>query len=416
MIKYLRGSNLRDSKWFYLVISILLAVIFWYYVRGQVNPTSPTWFYNIPVVQTGTNVLNQQNLTVSAISHDTVDLRVEAPASVLDSLTRSKEEITVTVDVSKCQQGENKVTYRPNWPISVSSDSIALLNQKPESITVTVDKLSTHTFDIDFQLQGKVAEGYQAGNVAINPETVRISGPADQVSQINRVVAILNDEELNEQFSGDLPLTLLNANGEVLTDLEVTMDYESVYVVLPVVVVKDIPLTVSFVYGGGIDSEGDFTYHIEPETITVAGEEGDLQDLSEISLGSIDLSKIVGSNTVSKEIVLDASLENVSGLSSANVFLNIRNLPTRTVEVDNIQISNKPSGYQVTAVTQVKQVLLRGDQTALDAIDASQLRIVADMTDYRSEGTYPIPVRVYLDAGNSVGVIGEYSIVVSVRK
>jgi len=416
MIKRLRDMNVRDSKWFYLVLSILLAVIFWYYVRGQVNPTSPTWFYNVPVVQTGTNVLNQQNLTVSALSHDTVDLRVEAPASVLDSLTRSKSDITVTIDVSKCQQGENKVIYKPNWPVSVSSDSIALLNQKPENITVTVDKLSTHTFSIDFQLQGKVAEGYQAGTVAINPEVVRVSGPVEQVSQIDRVVAILHDEELDERFAGDLPLTLLNSSGEVLTELDVTLDCESAYVVLPVVVVKDIPLTVNFVYGGGIDSEEDFSYRIDPETITVAGLEADLQDLTEISLGSIDLSKVVGTNTVTKEIVLDSRLENVSGLSTANILLNIRNLPTRTIEVDNIQISNKPSGYRVTSVTQVKSILLRGEQDILDAIDPSQLRIVADMSDYRSEGTYPIPARVYLDADNSVGVIGEYSIVVNVKK
>jgi len=409
-------KRFRDSKWFYVILSVLLATILWYYVRLEQDPQSSTWLYDVPVVQSGTNVLNQQNLTVSGLSHETVNLRVEAPASVITSLNRSSKDVTVTVDVSKCLQGENQLTYKPNWPVSVSAESIALVRQTPSSITVSVDKLSTQTFNVEFQLQGKVSPGYQAGIAAINPQVVRVSGPVDQVSQISRVVAILVDEELDEQFSGDLPLTLLDGNGNPLTDLEVTLDTESAYVVLPVVVVKEIPLTVNFILGGGVDEESDYTYKIEPSSIVVSGVKEDMEDLTEISLGSIDLSKVVGSNTVIKDIVLDSSLENVSGLTSANVTVTIDNLDTRTIEVDNIQLSNIPAGYRVYTITQVKSVLLRGDYNALWEIDPSQLRIVADMSSYQSEGTYPVPVRVYLDADNSVGVIGEYSIVVSVEK
>ena len=68
-------NRFRDAKWFYVVLSILLAVILWYYVRLEQDPQSSSWFYNVPVVQTGTNVLNQQNLTVAGLSHETVDLR-----------------------------------------------------------------------------------------------------------------------------------------------------------------------------------------------------------------------------------------------------------------------------------------------------------------------------------------------------
>ena len=49
-------------------------------------------------------------------------------------------------------------------------------------------------------------------------------------------------------------------------------------------------------------------------------------------------------------------------------------------------------------------------------IDSSQLRIVADLKEVSGSGTYTIPVRVYLDAGTEVGVIGDYSIVVSVTR
>ncbi len=56
-----------------------------------------------------------------------------------------------------------------------------------------------------------MAEGYQAGTAAIKPETVTVSGSVEQVSQVARVVAMLRGQEnLESQFAGDLPLTLLD--------------------------------------------------------------------------------------------------------------------------------------------------------------------------------------------------------------
>ncbi|MEI3141453.1 MAG: CdaR family protein [Lawsonibacter sp.] len=49
--------------------------------------------------------------------------------------------------------------------------------------------------------------------------------------------------------------------------------------------------------------------------------------------------------------------------------------------MDNIQMVNVPDGYQVTLATQVRTVKVRGKQEDLDKIDASQLSIVADLSD-----------------------------------
>ena len=254
------------------------------------------------------------------------------------------------------------------------------------------------------------------GTPAINPEQVIISGSAEQVNRVARVVAVLERDDLKERFAGDLPLTLLDASGEEIKDLEVTLDVDYAYVVVPVVVVKEIPLTVNFLLGGGVNSDREYDYTIRPNRITVSGQEEDLLNLTEISLGSIDLSKVIGSNTITKEIVLDPSLENVSGISSANVDVTIKGLTTRTFEVDNISLADTPAGYKVTSITQVKAVMVRGNEADLEMLDASQIRIVVDMSDYTNEGTYTIPARVYLDANNSVGVIGEYSITVNIDK
>lgn len=411
-------EHIRESKWLNILMSVLLAVLFWLYVRAELDPSQTSWFYHVPVEITGSTVLTRQGLTVANLSQSTVDLRIEGPASVLDSLSRSRKDLSVTLDVSKCTEGENKLVYTPNWPVNINTDSIVTIDRDPETITVTVEKLYTSSFNVEFQLKGTVADGYQAGTPAINPETVVVSGPAEQVSRVKKVVAVLETEDLDQRFAGDLPLILLDENGEQITDAEVALDSPTAYVVLPVVVVKDVPLTVNFQPGGGATID-DITYEINPKSLMVSGAESDMESLSEISLGSVDLSKVVGTNTFTFPIDLDASLENVTGSTSATVTVTVNGLDTRSFDVDNIQMVNIPDGYQVTLATQVRTVKVRGKQEDLDNIDASQLSIVADLSDVDFTGLYSVPaskVKVYLNADSSVGVIGDYTVVVNVSR
>ena len=411
-------EHIRESKWLNILMSVLLAVLFWLYVRAALDPSQTSWFYHVPVEITGSTVLTRQGLTVANLSQSTVDLRIEGPVSVLDSLSRSRKDLSVTLDVSKCTEGENKLVYTPNWPVNINTDSIVTIDRDPETITVTVEKLYTSSFNVEFQLKGTVADGYQAGTPAINPETVVVSGPAEQVSRVKKVVAVLETEDLDQRFAGDLPLILLDENGEQITDAEVTLDSPTAYVVLPVVVVKDVPLTVNFQPGGGATID-DITYEINPKSLMVSGAESDMESLSEISLGSVDLSKVVGTNTFTFPIDLDASLENVTGSTSATVTVTVNGLDTRSFDVDNIQMVNVPDGYQVTLATQVRTVKVRGKQEDLDNIDASQLSIVADLSDVDFAGLYSVPaskVKVYLNADSSVGVIGDYTVVVNVSR
>ena len=49
---------------------------------------------------------------------------------------------------------------------------------------------------------------------------------------------------------------------------------------------------------------------------------------------------------------------------------------------------------------------------SLAGIDASQIRVVADLSNISTLGTQQVPARVYLNSVDTVGVVGDYSIVV----
>ena len=97
--------------------------------------------------------------------------------------------------------------------------------------------------------------------------------------------------------------------------------------------------------------------------------------------------------------------------------MKVEGLATKTLEVDNIQIINPPEGYGAEKVTQSRGIQIRGSQEAVDAVIASQLRIVADLKDLDiAVGNQTVPVKVYLDGSSDVGVVGDYNIVVSIYR
>lgn len=406
----------KESKGFYILLSVCIATLLWMFVRQSVDPAQDGTIRNIPVVLSGEHVLEDQGMTVKSISAETVTLKVNAPLSVLERM-RNNNAMSVTVDVSKYSvPGEYSLSYNINYPSGVNPDDVQLNERLPAKIGITIDKLNSATFAIQPRLQGSVANGYQAGKWSISQDTVTVSGAADQVNQIAKVEAVISGAELTERIAGDVPLILLDQDGNVLSNLDVKLSIDSVYVSMPVVVVKEIPLTVNYISGGGVNAESgkDFTASIIPKVIAVSGEEDDIANLTEISLGSIDLSKVIGTSSFVFPVELDPRLENVSGISQAEVTVTINNFETKIFDVENISLIHTPAGRTAKVTTQVCSVVVRGRKEALEKVDVSQISVVADLSDVTSVGSFTVPGKVYLNASKEVGVIGDYYIVVNI--
>ena len=406
-------DRLRESRWFYILLSVLLAVLIWMYIRDVENPTQEGTYYGVEIQISGERVLEERGLTVASISQKTVNVTVNAPISVHNDL---RGNITATVDVSQCTEpGEYQLTCTPKLPSNIDTTG-AYFPDSAQVVTVVIDNLATETKTLELKLEGSVADGYQAGTPVFDPETVELSGTAEQLAQVSRAVVILEADGLKQSYSGRLPITLLDENDEPITDTNISMSEETAYLTLPVGVMKEVPLTVSFIPGGGATGDGDVEVDIQPKTINVIGTEEAVAGLTEISLGSIDLSTVLDTSVITMPIRLSSALDNASGITEAQVTVTIKGLSTRSLDVSNIEITNVPDGYTVEKVTQTRTIVIRGSESALEQVDPGQVWIVADMSKITATGTNSVPVTVYLNASDEVGVVGEYKIVVNIKK
>lgn len=414
-------GRIKDSKGLYVAISILLAIIFWLYVRAENDIPMENQVRGIPIQITNEDVLESRGLMVSEIDPETINITFEGSSSVVPRLNRNN--VTVSVDVARItSEGSYDLTYTVAMPtnLNTTGGSGITRSSNVESIRVTVVPLYTREISIEGTFVGEVADGYQAGELEITPETVTISGEESVVNQVARAVVEVGGDALTETYTGDLPITLLDRDGNVIEDDRISLSVDTALVILPVQVVRDVPLTVNLIPGGGISQEDIDRYvkvEIDPATISVAGSAEDLEAITSISLGDIDLSTVLTTASVERNIEIANELTNISGVSRATVTITIEGLEMRTVDVSNFELRNVSAGYHADIVTQSIDIQIRGPRESLDQISPSQILVVGDLTDIVSAtGRYTVPARVYLNGPDDVGVVGEYTVTVQVTR
>lgn len=407
----------KQNKWLYVILSIAIAIALWAYVGKVQNPERTTTIRNIPVTFVGEDILQGRGLMISTGADQTVSLTISGRQDALARL--SADTVAVSVNVSSIEQtGEYTLSYEPSYtmPSTVSGSSLVVTGRHPLNINFTVAKLAKRSIPVKGIITGSVAEGYQSGEFSFSPSELEIWGEESVVNQVDYAQVALAQNNMSEVYSGELPFTLVNYDGTTVESGIVDTGVPLIRTTLPIVQLKEVELAVNIIPGGGA-TEMDIQYEINPKTIMVAGAAADLEGMDQIYLGSIDLAKVISSGTIRFPISLSPELTNVSGMAEAAVDITINGLVTRTLEVDNISFINKPAGTTPEAVTQSRQVQIRGKADAVAAVTQDQLRIVADLGQaLASTGTQTLPVKVMLNSGEDVGVVGDYNIVVSITK
>ena len=412
-------KKITDSKWFYVIVSILMAFILWIYVGKDANVVISESLRDVQVVFSGLEKLEERGLMISSGADQTVSLRIQARRDVWNRLNQG--ETTVTIDVSGIvEPGEQSVTITSqmvDFPRSITLiDSIDLLYASPNAVQFTVSNWASKEVEVRGNFTGGVADGYQRGEFSFAPQKVTISGQEELVNQVDYAQVTVSQEDISSTYREDTGYLLIGYDGNPIESDALECEPETVLATLPVVKLKEVPLSVELVDGGGA-TDKNATVDIQPSSIMVAGSDEDLEGLTSLSLGEIKLYQVFGTLTQKMTIPLAPELANVSGVTEATVTVTVEGLSTRVMEASNIEIINVPDGYVAEKVTQTCTVLIRGTEEAVNAVVSSQLRVVADLANVNlSTGNQTVPVRVYLDGSSDVGVVGDYNINISVSR
>lgn len=410
-------NKLTNSKVFYMILAVMCSIGLWLYIDIIEAPQSTTTVYNIPVTFIGEDRLEEDGLMIISGKNTTVNLQLEGSRTAVSQVNRNNITITVQAYAQINSEGHYSLLYDVDFPSSVASQ-LRIVSRSIDAIDVDVVQMTSKTVEIQGKFVGTAAEGARISDTDFEFEQneVTVSGERSLVEQVDHALVTLDVDDLSSTWSGELPIVLVDADGNEVDMTNLTCDITEVYTIFPVQTVKEVPLTVSFTSGAGATSE-NATATIDPETVTISGTPERLDQIESINLGSIDLSQIVTSEVVNMTIPVPEGASIISGITSAKVTVSMSGLDTRIVQTSDIELINTPEWISnVDLVTQALEVRIRGASDTMKLVQDQDVYVIVDLStlDEGAEGTRTLVATVGVRGFADVGAVGEYQVVVNI--
>lgn len=396
------------------VISLAVAFALWNYVVSVVGPEYEDTFRDVAVSVDGESMLEQRGLMLISDKTPTVTLRLSGNRSDLNKLNASN--IKVAVDLSRIYDpGVKTLTPSISFPGNVASGAITVQSRNPSFVTLEIVRRHTKEIPVEIQYVGEgLSEEYVKGKADLSLEKLHIAGPEEEVGSVAKaIIQVELNSNTKTEITGAFDYILSDANDNPVKTKHTkvtTEDAEQITLSLPIERVVELPLVLEIIEGGGATGEH---VKISPETIMVSGREELLTNLTEISLGKLDLSTMTESADLVYEITLPEGLTNRT-IPTATVKVSFENLMTKTITVSNFKVINVPKGMQATISAHELNVTVRGEKVMLNALTAEEITVQVDCTG-REAGKHLVDAQIVVaNANGKVGAIGSYPVIITI--
>ena len=395
-----------------LLLSFVIALGLWMYVRTYVNTDYEQTLYNIPVALEGENMLTDWQLMLLSGEDNEVNIKVHGSRQDVSKINSGN--IQLVADLSKINEpGEHLLTYSIIYPGDVPTGAVSA-EKNPDRVKVVVAKKKTKEIPVKVNYLGDVPADYikDISALTLDYEYVEINGPEEVVDQIDHAAVTIDCRDRTETIYESYRYELRDAQESPVDAGWITTNVSEVKVYLPISMVKKIPLTLTVIDGGGA-AEETTKIEIEPGELSVSGSETLLESLTEVNLGTIDLAQITEDTVKEFEINLPDGVKNVTNLPTAKVSISFPRLATREFTVAEFQALNVGPGMNWEALTKQLTITVRGLKSEVQQLEAADIIVQLDLTGVENTSAVE-PIILFPKSLQSLGAMGSYSVSVQV--
>ena len=401
----------KSRKVVTMLISLLAAVLLWLYVVTAIAPEVTTNVSNIPINIDGTVILDNRNLMI--VDQDVTSVALDISTSRANVSKLNANSIRVNANAGSLDHpGQFPLSCTVIYPDTVRDSEVSTVRISPAVVNVTVAEKKEISLPVKLNWTGSMKEGFlfDTENVEIEPKSVTVSGPAEEIAKIAECEVDYDVTSLEDSVVETVPLSFRDAEGETLELSElITVSDTQASVTLPVLRTKTLSLKLELREGGGVTAE-NAEITLTPETITVKGAAEVINALpDELVVGELDLATVEERETRSYNLTLPSNVTNSSGETSVSADIRIKGVRTDAISVSNIQLVNVAAGYQVEASTRTARVTVRGSIEEIRKLKQktdSGVYIVVDFSNYDYEriGAFTVAGRVVNESYPSVSM------------
>lgn len=366
-----------------LILAFILAVIVWVSAVTDGNPNEERDFPRlIPIEIIGQDA----NLLMIGSMPAQVRVRLDAPRSVWTQLTSESNALRAYVDLTGLAPGKYTVPVH----VDIHPRPVRLEQLDPQEVEITLEALSTRTFPVTLLVDGTPSLGYAAGEASVDPGELTVSGPESLVSRVKELRATLNIANATNDVDLSLPLTALDAEGNVVNGL--TINPKQTNIRLPIRLLGGYRNVIVKVITTGQVANGYKLTNIfvTPPNVIVFSTDPKLVDELPGYVETEPLNLTNASDDL--ETRLDLSLPrgvSVVGDSKVLVQVSVAAIESNLTVSLPVELTNLTPGLEAEVAPTTVDVILVGPVPVLDMLKPSDIRVSVDLSGY-GEGTYRI--------------------------
>ena len=279
-----------NNKIVNLIISILVAIGLWAYVVVGVDPQTGKTFNDVPIQIVNLEELEDDGLALESTGKLNVNMRITGKRSDINNL--EKEDVSASIDLSKCRKGNNRIAVDITSPKAVNVEET-----EPAHITVNATRAKTKKVDVVATFRN-LSDDKEAGNITVFPQQVNVIGADSRLDTVDHVDAVVNLSKKSGNYVEDtfylIPVTKKHKEVEYVSVAD-----DEAYVTANIYQIKTVNLKTGTT--GSVDKSVALVRTDVPEQITIKGDADALANITEVTVPDVDLSGIKKNTKVKLE-------------------------------------------------------------------------------------------------------------------
>ncbi|MCL1805130.1 MAG: CdaR family protein [Clostridiales bacterium] len=321
-----------ESNLFYGIVAVGMAVFLLLYVASSENPVTDKTFSNV-------------NVTVNGLAEGYLLEANPRPVEIRVSGYRSNVNLTFARDVKAYVDLSSAQPGTAIYPVNCTIPSgLSLAYVQPDYVELTIDVFEARELPVVAETVNDVQQGFSSREPEIKPSVITVSGPRKALDQIAGARVSLDLSGRTRDFSGELPVVLVDKANQVFEDRRVDLSDEEVSVYVGISEnLSSKSVSVRTPMSGNMDNRYIMTgMDVQPATVKITGSYATVSAIEYVNTEAIDLSSLTETFHGFIPLLVPPG---VTVLEGDTVEITIRvekNLVRRTVEGVPLEVLNAP--------------------------------------------------------------------------
>lgn len=390
------------------ILSVLIAILIWFVVMDKDNPFEERTL-SVPLTSNA-EVLQTNNLQIVGTQIPTsIDIKIKGRRQKIMGVTSN--DFQAAIDLSDVtESGSETITVSP--PKYLGDKDILISAMSPASLDLRFERIIGKQYPVNVEYTGKLPSGYELVNLKVEPNNVILEEKESSISKIDKVVAMINLDEIKNNKEIVMKGTVLDNNGQPLRQFE-----GKVPLIITFDIAKKVPVVAATKGQPLVDWYLKEVKYSLP-AIRVIGAKGTLDGLLNIGSEPVDISEKSGSFKTSLSLILPKGLtvlkEDTEQLTAEVI---LERYQSRSITIPSNMISiyeSDPSGVNAYRVSDENvTITVKGRVEAFNSVLNSSIKLSVNVSGL-NQGEHAVPLVVILP--NGLSLVGEYSVKVSITE